>query len=143
MEIGKEIGGRFPGVHYWEQDDPRLLVCEAYSLPGSILEKVKNNLKSGGKTSARLDNSTTQDEAGNYFMTNECLVVSMFFNADKGLLVYDSYSRGEIYSKLISVKIPSHFFVTKVRKNTLTSSLISSHLTIHLPFFFSGSTNGK
>lgn len=46
--------------------------------------------------------------------TAECLVVSMFCNADNGLLVYDSYARGEIYSKLISVRIPYHFFVTKV-----------------------------
>jgi len=45
----------------------------------------------------------------------ECLVVSIFFNAENGLLVYDSYARGEIYSKLISVRIPYHFFVTKGR----------------------------
>ena len=45
----------------------------------------------------------------------ECLVVSIFFSPDNGLLVYDSYARGEIYSKLISVRIPYHFFVTKGR----------------------------
>lgn len=56
-------------------------------------------------------NNTNQAVAS---ASRECYVVSMFFNVDKGLLVYDSYPRGEIYSKLISIKIPSHFFVTKV-----------------------------
>ena len=54
----------------------------------------------------------------------ECLVVSMFCNADHGLLVYDSYARGEIYSKLISVRIPYHFFVTKVIDNDFFKSLV-------------------
>jgi hypothetical protein len=52
-----------------------------------------------------------EDELNSF---SECLVVSMFFNPESGLLVYDSYPRGEIYSKLISVRIPYHFFVTKV-----------------------------
>jgi hypothetical protein len=59
-------------------------------------------------------NETNQGEEEVSSIYSECLVVSMFFNPDNGLLVYDSYPRGEIYSKLISVRIPYHFFVTKV-----------------------------
>jgi intraflagellar transport protein 140 len=125
MEIGKEISGRYPGVHYWEHDDPRLLVCEAYLLPNSLIERVKKSEKQAAARTALSDKpsffiSETPNSQQNAAddqqnsVSNECLVISMFFNIDKGLLVYDSYPRGEIYSKLISVKIPSHFFVTKV-----------------------------
>ncbi len=57
------------------------------------------------------EQNQNEDELNSF---SECLVVSMFFNPESGLLVYDSYPRGEIYSKLISVRIPYHFFVTKV-----------------------------
>ena len=64
------------------------------------------------KSQDQVQLSTKLEE--NHNENAECLVVSMFCNADNGLLVYDSYARGEIYSKLISVRIPYHFFVTKV-----------------------------
>ena len=128
-------------MHHWEHFDSRLLVCEAYMLPNSVIESSKkaNALKNSkqnfplsakanflhyaadvnsavansNKEEQRKANEAAEDE----LTTNsECLVVSMFFNQEKGLLVYDSYARGEIYSKLISVRIPYHFFVTKVRK---------------------------
>lgn len=68
--------------------------------------------------------------------SRECYVVSMFFNSDKGLLVYDSYPRGEIYSKLISIKIPSHFFVTKVfYLRYYRSSIKLTWLTFHYSKF--------
>lgn len=121
MEIGKEISGRYPGVHYWEHDDPRLLVCEAYLLPNSILDKSKTKSENESKTKIAHEFMTNQQHFANQqqaseqlYVSSECLVISMFFNMENGLLVYDSYPRGEIYSKLISVKIPSHFFVTKV-----------------------------
>lgn len=123
IDIGKQISGRYPGVHYWEHDDPRLLVCEAYLLPNSFIEKAKNEKNNLLKNNQRnkgfyLPSDTTDEKKSSSVSatstSGECLVVSMFFNIDKGVLVYDSYPRGEIYSKLISVKIPSHFFVTKV-----------------------------
>ncbi len=159
-------------MHHWEHFDSRLLVCEAYLLPNSVIEQkkvasLKKSFKAGssknqiqqqqqqrkGQDGSRsnfrqygsgpsvdsLSNDQTQkgindstiginpndfqslsdstnnnENESSSSINSECLVVSMFFNADKGLLVYDSYARGEIYSKLISVRIPYHFFVTKV-----------------------------
>lgn len=109
-----------------------MLVCEAYLLPNSVLDAKKKqqeqqklvNKFDRNKTSfpnsfdhQSLNKSTTQEKIQTEDDSNpfsECLVVSMFFNPESGLLVYDSYPRGEIYSKLISVRIPYHFFVTKV-----------------------------
>ena len=108
-------------------------MCEAYLLPNSILESKKKQ-QLNNKNDRNYDMSTkanfstpfdpqslnkgkSQDQNQNEDELNsfsECLVVSMFFNPESGLLVYDSYPRGEIYSKLISVRIPYHFFVTKV-----------------------------
>jgi hypothetical protein len=127
-------------VHHWEHFDSRLLVCEAYLLPNSVIDQSKKSSEASNKSknsfplSAKanflhyanvngISNNTSgasdakkAEEAADAEQTasSECLVVSMFFNPDKGLLVYDSYGRGEIYSKLISVRIPYHFFVTKV-----------------------------
>jgi hypothetical protein len=63
---------------------------------------------------AQLGNENKKANENNMRKSAECLIVSLFFNSETGLLVYDSYARGEIYSKLISVQIPYHFFVTKV-----------------------------
>lgn len=30
QDIGKEVCGRYPGLHYWEHTDPRLIVCEIF-----------------------------------------------------------------------------------------------------------------
>jgi hypothetical protein len=101
------------------------LVCEAYLLPNSIFDKSKSkstetkatkNVSYEFMTSQQHHFASQQETAEQLYVSNECLVISMFFNMENGLLVYDSYPRGEIYSKLISVKIPSHFFVTKVTK---------------------------
>ena len=131
IEIGKEVCGRYPGVHHWEHFDPRLLVCEAYLSPNGSKkplpkDKISNEKSFPMSTTAnfpsfanqftksqdqvQLSSKTDEDKNENA----ECLVVSMFCNSENGLLVYDSYARGEIYSKLISVRIPYHFFVTKV-----------------------------
>ena len=136
IEIGKEICGRYPGVHHWEHFDSRLLVCEIYALPNSNIAKknaeVKDHFKQTQQASAASKTNFSFAQQFNSINTNqqlkpnleqetenlnksaECLVVSIFFNQENGLLVYDSYARGEIYSKLISVRIPYHFFVTKV-----------------------------
>lgn len=100
-------------------------------MPNSLLEKAKNEkmmyamknpianksgfyLPSGDTTRHNSEEELAKAAAAKALAGSECIVVSMFYNLEKGLLVYDSYPRGEIYSKLISVKIPSHFFVTKV-----------------------------
>ncbi|CAF0790150.1 unnamed protein product [Brachionus calyciflorus] len=112
LEIGKEICGRYPSVHHWEHYDPRLLVCEAYLLPNSVIDQAKKSQQNKNKLMAST-NFSKDDQ--NKVVSSECMIVSMFFNVDKGLLVYDNYARGEIYSKLISIRIPYHFFVTKGR----------------------------
>jgi hypothetical protein len=30
QDIGKDVCGRYPGFHYWEHTDPRLIVCETF-----------------------------------------------------------------------------------------------------------------
>lgn len=120
-------------MHHWEHFDPRLLVCEAYLLPNATLDAKKKEQKTKAAdkafpmstkanfsfanqfTVSKHEPPKAQKNEENSNETQECLVVSMFFNSDSGLLVYDSYARGEIYSKLISVRIPYHFFVTKVK----------------------------
>ena len=124
-------------MHYWEHFDPRLLVCEIYALPNSATTKKKeeiinryqmqhkaNSNKTNFSIATQFSNINTNQQLKqtvkpeveiNRSRSAECLVVSIFFNHDNGLLVYDSYARGEIYSKLISVRIPYHFFVTKGR----------------------------
>ena len=123
IEIGREICGRYPGVHHWEHHDPRLLVCEAYLSPNTASKIPRFNEKNKSvpppkKVSSYqaigYDEQQQKAAIDQLNKTAECLIVSVFFNSDHGLLVYDSYARGEIYSKLISVRIPYHFFVTKV-----------------------------
>lgn len=115
-----------------------MLVCEIYALPNSNLAKKAEQQKERNFANQTQSSATSKTNFSfatqfNSINTNqqlkfgneqeetsgnksaECLVVSIFFNPDKGLLVYDSYARGEIYSKLISVRIPYHFFVTKGR----------------------------
>lgn len=101
-EISRDVCGRYPDLHYWDQSDNRLFVCEAF-LQHASSSQIQSQTNFDG------DNSNELNEPA------ECLVVSMFFNVESGLLVYDSYARDEIYSKLISINIPYHFFVTKVR----------------------------
>ncbi len=141
IEIGKEVSGRYPGVHYWEHFDSRLLVCEIYALPNSGLAGKKKEVQTRSSGYQMTNNNTAVSKTNFSFATQfnnintnnqlkqnvkveteessnrsaECLVVSIFFSPENGLLVYDSYARGEIYSKLISVRIPYHFFVTKGR----------------------------
>ena len=123
-------------MHHWEHFDSRLLVCEIYALPNSNMakkeeQKDRQYKQSQPSMASRTNFSFAQQfnsintnqqlkpnleqETENLSKSAECLVVSVFFNQEKGLLVYDSYARGEIYSKLISVRIPYHFFVTKVK----------------------------
>jgi hypothetical protein len=111
-------------LHIWEHTDPRLLVCEAFLFHNST-DKITTNVTDqneetdfAGPVSV---NSKFAESAYAwllyfFFYTSkpECLVISMFFNNEVGLLVNDSYPRNDIYSKLISVQIPYHFFVTKV-----------------------------
>lgn len=115
-----------------------MLVCEIYALPNSNIAKKNEEHKSGSykqsqpsvasktnfsfatqfnsiNTNQQLKPNLEQEVEVNINKSDECLVVSIFFNQENGLLVYDSYARGEIYSKLISVRIPYHFFVTKVK----------------------------
>ena len=147
IEIGKEVCNRYPGVHHWEHFDPRLLVCEAYLSSNALQAKksLAKDKKSNEKSFPMSTKATLFPSFANQFVkshdqnqmidensneTTECLVVSMFCNAENGLLVYDSYARGEIYSKLISVRIPYHFFVTKVTFFPLYREHVSISLII-------------
>ena len=100
IEIGKEICGRYPGVHHWEHFDSRLLVCEIYALPNSNIAKknaeVKDHFKQTQQASAASKTNFSFAQQFNSINTNqqlkpnleqetenlnksaECLVVSIF-----------------------------------------------------------------
>ena len=127
--------GRYPGFHYWEHTDPRLIVCETFLQHNTSNSSYgTNSYPDPPKQSDNISEPVKKTKSFKIIVNlrnkinikADCLIVSMFFNSDTGILAYDSYARDEIYNKLISIKIPYHFFVTKVKfesKNIFKKSI--------------------
>uniref|UniRef100_A0A8C5R4T8 Intraflagellar transport 140 n=1 Tax=Leptobrachium leishanense TaxID=445787 RepID=A0A8C5R4T8_9ANUR len=85
---------RIPISHFWDQSEPRLLVCEAVmAFPNSAKTSPKN----------RVDIHTDDD----------ILVMSFFSTQEHGLLLQESFPRPAGLHSLLGIEVPNYYFTRK------------------------------
>lgn len=100
-QAAKDIAGRYPVSHYWDAEEPKLLVCEAKVLVGEAGKDSKELKKKHSLTKA-VDEGPV-----------ETMVVSLFCTSEQGALIQDSFPTPEDYSTLLGIEVPYHYFVRK------------------------------
>ncbi|KAK7111421.1 intraflagellar transport protein 140 homolog [Littorina saxatilis] len=100
-QAAKDIAGRYPVSHFWDLDEPKLLVCEAKAL-------AKDPAKDSKDTKKRHSLTKAVDEG-----PVETMVVSLFCTSEHGVLIQDSYSTPPDYSTFIGIEVPYHYFIRK------------------------------
>ncbi|KAG8557746.1 hypothetical protein GDO81_016722 [Engystomops pustulosus] len=88
---------RIPISHFWDQSEPRLLVCEAMlAIPNSAHSSPKHNQLvevSHGK--------------------EDILVMSFFSTQEHGLLLQESFPRPVAFQSLLGIEVPHYYFTRK------------------------------
>ncbi|XP_071976358.1 intraflagellar transport protein 140 homolog isoform X2 [Engystomops pustulosus] len=88
---------RIPISHFWDQSEPRLLVCEAMlAIPNSAHSSPKHNHLvevSHGK--------------------EDILVMSFFSTQEHGLLLQESFPRPVAFQSLLGIEVPHYYFTRK------------------------------
>ncbi|CAL4114854.1 unnamed protein product, partial [Meganyctiphanes norvegica] len=108
-ETAREIGGRFVMSHMWDQEDGRLLVCEAKSM--HIKKKTSNHL---------LSSKNIKDDKP------AVVLVSVFVSGDHGIIVQDYFSLSPTYSRLLGVQVPFFYLLnTHDGQKKADSSLVT------------------
>ncbi|NXG36120.1 IF140 protein, partial [Dromaius novaehollandiae] len=87
-----ELHGHIPVCHFWDQNEPRLFVCEA------ILE---TSLQSP-------DQKEKQTES-----TLDVLIISFFSTEEHGLLLQESFPLPSSYQALLGIEVPHYYFAKK------------------------------
>ncbi|KAG8433191.1 hypothetical protein GDO86_017467 [Hymenochirus boettgeri] len=95
----KVLLDRVPVSHFWDETEPRLLVCEAMlALPNSTNSSPKHQM----------------DQRGEIHRGKEDILVMSFFSTQEhGLLVQESFSRPAAFQSLLGLEIPHYFFTKK------------------------------
>ncbi|XP_075292350.1 intraflagellar transport protein 140 homolog isoform X3 [Opisthocomus hoazin] len=88
-----ELHSHIPACHFWDQSEPRLLVCEA------ILE---TGLQSP-------DQKKKQTES-----TVDVWIISFFSTEEHGLLLHDSFPLPSSYQVLLGIEVPHYYFAKKL-----------------------------
>uniref|UniRef100_A0A4W3HUQ7 Intraflagellar transport 140 n=1 Tax=Callorhinchus milii TaxID=7868 RepID=A0A4W3HUQ7_CALMI len=86
--------GRYPVSHFWDQNEPRLFVCEAaltVPLPEQAAGKKTQNIE----------------------WKVEVLVVSFFSTQEHGLLLQDSFPKMAAHEALLGLEVPYYYFSRK------------------------------
>uniref|UniRef100_A0A8C7E0Z2 Intraflagellar transport 140 n=1 Tax=Naja naja TaxID=35670 RepID=A0A8C7E0Z2_NAJNA len=83
---------RIPASHFWDQNEPRLFVCEAVLDP---------NQQSLDKKQESSENSV------------DVLIVSFFSTEEHGLLLQDSFQLPSTYQSLLGMEVPHYYFAKK------------------------------
>ncbi|XP_051876987.1 intraflagellar transport protein 140 homolog isoform X1 [Pristis pectinata] len=92
-----ELMGRYPISHFWDQNEPRLFVCEA-SLAAST---------------ARQSNITASMETSSTEYKVDVMVISFFSTQEHGLLLQDSFPKMESHEALLGLEVPYYYFSKK------------------------------
>ncbi|XP_064415198.1 intraflagellar transport protein 140 homolog [Latimeria chalumnae] len=95
----KELLGRYPINQSWDQNEPRLFVCEAVLAVPSMGQQHSSSGKK--KKMESLD------------QTGDVLVVSFFTTQEHGLLLQDSFLRLSAHESLLGVEVPYYYFTKK------------------------------
>uniref|UniRef100_H2ZSL2 Intraflagellar transport 140 n=1 Tax=Latimeria chalumnae TaxID=7897 RepID=H2ZSL2_LATCH len=96
----KELLGRYPINQSWDQNEPRLFVCEAVLAVPSMGQQHS----SSGKKKKMESLDQTQGDV---------LVVSFFTTQEHGLLLQDSFLRLSAHESLLGVEVPYYYFTKK------------------------------
>lgn len=99
-EAARDIQGRFPISHHWDNNEPRLLVCEA-KISGSIERKQPETTR--GITLSKTVSSEIE----------EIMVVSLFVTQDHGVIIQDSFPLSNEYESMFGVDVPYFYFIKK------------------------------
>ncbi|XP_074648558.1 intraflagellar transport protein 140 homolog [Tubulanus polymorphus] len=109
-QAAKDIAGRYPISHFWDLEEPKLLVCEAQLIakPPSSEKSTKDNNKTLAKHPSLLGSKSVniEDEV-------EVMVVSLFSTPENGILMQDSYARNPSFQAIIGLDVPYYYFVKK------------------------------
>ncbi|XP_076446737.1 intraflagellar transport protein 140 homolog [Babylonia areolata] len=100
-QAAKDIAGRYPVSHYWDMEEPKLLVCEARVLTKDPSKDSKEVKKKHSLTKAVEEGPV------------ETMVVSLFCTSEQGVLIQDSYSTPQHFTTLMGIEVPYHYFVKK------------------------------
>ncbi|XP_041061994.1 intraflagellar transport protein 140 homolog isoform X2 [Carcharodon carcharias] len=102
MEKGRsemsELLGRYPISHFWDQNEPKLFVCEA-------LLAVSTPKQSKLSTS-------TETNCLEYKVN--VVVVSFFITQEHGLLLQDSFTKAVSHEALLGLEVPYYYFSKKM-----------------------------
>ncbi|XP_077862626.1 intraflagellar transport protein 140 homolog [Saccoglossus kowalevskii] len=96
-EAARDIAGRYPISHYWDPQEPKLLVCEA-KLSAAAVEM--NTPKKSALASAM-------------YIPPEVVIVSLFSTLEHGVMLQDSFPLGATHNSLIGLEVPYFYFVKK------------------------------
>ncbi|XP_074867277.1 intraflagellar transport protein 140 homolog isoform X3 [Carettochelys insculpta] len=88
-----ELHDYIPVSHFWDQNDPRLFVCEA------LLEPNLQNKQ--------------QQQPESSESTMDVLIMSFFSTEEHGLLLQDSFPLPSTYQALLGIEVPHFYFAKK------------------------------
>lgn len=91
---------RVPISHFWDQSEPRLIVCEA-ELPVPSTKDEKH---------ARHTNEKNPERTGNMV---DVWIMSFFSTQEHGLLLQDSFPRQATHQALLGIEVPHYYFIKK------------------------------
>ncbi|XP_075422551.1 intraflagellar transport protein 140 homolog isoform X2 [Ascaphus truei] len=98
LPVNTKLLGRIPISHFWDQSEPRLIVCEAMlAVPNSAHTSPKH----------RMDQQIQVPQ-------EDVLVMSFFTTQEHGLLLQDSYPRPAALQSLLGIEVPHYYFTKKL-----------------------------
>ncbi|XP_010618813.1 intraflagellar transport protein 140 homolog isoform X2 [Fukomys damarensis] len=94
-----------PLNHYWDQNEPRLFVCE-------VMQEELGAQATGDKQRPCAEDSTSPTVPTTLHM-EDVLILSFFISEDHGLLLHDSFPRPPAYQALLGMEVPHYYFTKK------------------------------
>ncbi|XP_010618814.1 intraflagellar transport protein 140 homolog isoform X3 [Fukomys damarensis] len=95
-----------PLNHYWDQNEPRLFVCE-------VMQEELGAQATGDKQRPCAEDSTSPTVPTTLHM-EDVLILSFFISEDHGLLLHDSFPRPPAYQALLGMEVPHYYFTKKL-----------------------------
>ncbi|KAM4631549.1 intraflagellar transport protein 140 homolog [Discoglossus pictus] len=94
-----KILDRIPISHFWDQSEPRLIVCEAMlAIPKSVNTSPKHQMDQRVEVQQRKE---------------DILVMSFFSTQEHGLLLQDSFQLPTNFHSLLGIEVPHYYFTKK------------------------------
>lgn len=100
-QAAKDIAGRYPESHYWDDEEPKLIVCEAM-----VLSKLADKDDKDVKKKPSLTKAVEEGPV-------ETMIVSLFCTSEHGVLIQDSFSTPAQFGTFLGIEVPYHYFIRK------------------------------